>query len=52
MLTVKEIAKELDSILNGTSPNIPEEATRPFDGVFSVKTAGYHLDHVYDPKTK
>lgn len=52
MLTVKEIAKELDSILNGTSPNIPEEATRPFDGVFSVKTSGYHLDHVYDPKTK
>ena len=52
MLTVKEIANELDSILNGTSPNIPEEATRPFDGVFSVKTAGYHLDHVYDPKTK
>ena len=52
MLTVKEIAKELDSILNGTSPNIPEDATRPFDGVFSVKTSGYHLDHVYDPKTK
>lgn len=52
MLTVKEIARELDSILNGTSPNVPEDATRPFDGVFSVKTAGYHLDHVYDPKTK
>lgn len=52
MITLKEIAVELERILNGTSENIPSTAVRPFDGVFLVKTQGFHLDHVMDKKTK
>lgn len=52
MITLKEIAVELERILNGTSENVPNGAVRPFDGVFLVKTQGFHLDHVMDKKTK
>lgn len=52
MITLKEIAIELERILNGTSENVPGDAVRPFDGVFLVKTQGFHLDHVMDKKTK
>lgn len=48
MITIKDIAYELEGILNGTSANVPEGVTRPFDGLFSVRTEGYHLDNVTD----
>lgn len=52
MITLREVAIELERILNGTSENVPNGAVRPFDGVFLVKTQGFHLDHVMDKKTK
>lgn len=51
MITIKNIATELEDILNGTSANVPESATRPFEGLFAVRTEGYHLDNVTDYQT-
>lgn len=51
MITIKDIALELEDILNGTSTNVPKTATRPFEGVFAVRTEGYHLDNVTDYQT-
>ena len=48
MITIKDIAVELENILNGASGNIPSSAVRPFDGLFAVRTEGYHLDNVHD----
>ncbi len=48
MITINQIAIELENILNGTSGNIPEGATMPFDGLFGVRTEGFVLDHVHD----
>lgn len=51
MITIKEIAVELEEILNGTSGNVPSTAERPFEGLFAVRTEGYHLDNVTDYET-
>lgn len=48
MITINEIATELENILNGTSTNVPSGVARPFDGLFAVRTEGYVLDHVTD----
>lgn len=51
MITISEIATELENILNGTSTNVPKEASRPFEGLFAVRTEGYHLTNVHDYET-
>lgn len=50
MITIQSIAVELEAILNGTSRN-NYEITRPIDGLFAVRTQGYHLDNVHDYET-
>lgn len=51
MITINQIATELENILNQTSGNIPSDAKLPFDGLFAVRTEGYVLDHVHDYET-
>lgn len=51
MITINQIATELENILNQTSGNIPSGAKLPFDGLFAVRTEGYVLDHVHDYET-
>ena len=51
MITINQIATELENILNQTSGNVPEGAKPPFDGLFAVRTEGYVLDHVHDFET-
>ena len=50
MITINQIATELEEILNGTSANTSGTA-RPIDGLFAVRTEGYHLDNVHDYET-
>ena len=50
MITINEIATELENILNGTSINIGT-TKRPIEGLFAVRTEGYHLDNVHDYET-
>lgn len=45
MITIKDVACELQDILNGVSPNIPEGVVRGVGGTYEVQCAGYHLDH-------
>jgi hypothetical protein len=49
MITIQHIAKELEEILNGTTRN--DVLPRPIDGLFAVRTQGYHLDNVHDYET-
>lgn len=51
MITINQIATELENILNQTSPNVPKEAKPPFNGLFAVRTEGYVLDNVHDYET-
>lgn len=51
MVTIKELATELQGLLNGTSANAKNVLQRPFDGVFLVQLEGFHLDNVYDKET-
>ena len=51
MITINQIATELENILNQTSGNVPEGVKPPFDGLFAVRTEGYVLDHVHDFET-
>lgn len=51
MITINQIATELENILNQTSGNIPSGAKMPFDGLFAVRTEGYVLDRVHDYET-
>ena len=51
MITINQIATELENILNQTSANVPEGAKLPFDGLFAVRTEGYILDNVHDFET-
>ena len=51
MITINQIATELENILNRTSGNVPEGVKPPFDGLFAVRTEGYVLDHVHDFET-
>ena len=50
MITINQIATELENILNGTSTNVGS-VTRPIQGLFAVRTEGYHLDNVHDYET-
>lgn len=51
MVTIKELATELQGLLNGTSANVRSGISRPFDGVFLVQLEGFHLDNVYDKES-
>lgn len=51
MVTIKELATELQGLLNGTSANVRSGVSRPFDGVFLVQLEGFHLDNVYDKES-
>ena len=51
MITINQIATELENILNQTSANVPEGVKLPFDGLFAVRTEGYVLDNVHDYET-
>lgn len=47
MITIKDVACELQDILNGVSPNVPQGIVRPITATYEVQCAGYHLDHVF-----
>lgn len=51
MITINQIATELENILNQTSPNVPKGVKPPFNGLFAVRTEGYVLDNVHDYET-
>ncbi len=51
MITINQIAIELENILNRTSGNVPTGVDLPFNGLFAVRTEGYVLDHVHDYET-
>ena len=51
MILLSDISKKIQSVLNGTDTEIPTGVTKPTDIDFVVKTAGFHLDNIYNNKT-
>ena len=51
MILLNDISKKIQAVLNGTDAEIPSGVSKPTDLDFVIKTAGFHLDSIYDKKT-
>ena len=51
MILLNDISKKIQAVLDGTDAEIPSGVSKPTDLDFVVKTAGFHLDNIYNKKT-
>ena len=50
MILLNDISKKIQAVLDGTDTEIPNGVSKPTDLDFVVKTAGFHLDNIYNKK--